>query len=400
MNSVLYLEGSSGISGDMTVAALLDLGGKKEKLEIALRSLQLDEFRYEISGKKSYGIAGCDFNVILSQKHHSHDHVHGHSHSHRHLREILSILDRATLSRRARELAEKIFRIIAEAEAQAHGCSVEEVHFHEVGAVDSIVDIVSAAVLVDDLGIRECIVTGLSEGTGTVHCQHGELPVPVPAVVNIARNCQIPLRTTDAKGEMITPTGIAIAAALRTSSKLPEQYFIEKIGIGLGKRDFGRPNILRAMLLSPVSDPEKIYTIECNIDDSSGEMLGLAMEKLFASGAKDVAFLPCYMKKNRPGTLMKIIAAEADLPGIEKEIFRTTTAIGLRKYPVDRVCMDREIRFVKTSRGTVQVKRCSYGEIVRYYPEFESVRQVSEETSCSFGELFAEAVQQAKEQDV
>ena len=275
-----------------------------------------------------------------------------------------------------------------------------EVHFHEVGAVDSIVDIVSAAVLIDDLGIEECVVTGLSEGTGTVHCQHGELPVPVPAVVNIAQASGIPLRVTDARGEMITPTGIAIAAALRTREKLPQEYTIEKIGIGLGKRDFGRPNILRAMLLNEAASPEKIYVLECNIDDSTGEMLGFAMEELFASGAKDVIYLPCFMKKNRPAVLLKVIAAENDLPEIEKTIFRCTTTIGLRKYPVERVCMERKSIKVKTSVGEIDVKRCSFDEIVRYYPEFESVKQAAKKSVCAIQEIYEEAALAAKDQDV
>ena len=396
MSKILYLEGASGISGDMTVAALLDLGGNREHLAECLKSLQLDEFDYEITRKKSYGLAGCDFNVIL---HHEHHHEH-HHHCHRHLSDIREILEKASLPERAKKLAEKIFNIVAEAEAKAHGCSIEEVHFHEVGAVDSIVDIVSVAVLIDDLGIEECIVTGLSEGTGTVHCQHGELPVPVPAVVNIAQSSGIPLRITDVKGEMITPTGIAIAAALRTSSKLPPEYVIEKIGIGLGKRDFGRPNILRAMLLSAEASPEKIYVLERNIDDSTGEVLGLAMEELFAAGAKDVIYQPCFMKKNRPAVLLKVIAAEKDLSKIEKTIFRCTTTIGLRKYPVDRVCMDRQLMKVKTSAGEIEVKRCSYEGIVRYYPEFESVKRAVKASGSPIQEVFEEAIRSAKEQDV
>lgn len=396
MSKILYLEGASGISGDMTVAALLDLGGNREHLAECLKSLQLDEFDYEISRKKSFGLEGCDFNVIL---HHAHHHEH-HHHCHRHLSDIREILEKAALPERAKSLAVKIFNIIAEAEAKAHGCSIDEVHFHEVGAIDSIVDIVSAAVLIDDLGIEECIVTGLSEGTGTVRCQHGELPIPVPAVVNIAQNSGIPLRVTDAKGEMITPTGIAIAAALRTSSKLPQEYVIEKIGIGLGKRDFGRPNILRAMLLSAEASPEKIYVLESNIDDSTGEVLGFAMEELFAAGAKDVIFQPCFMKKNRPAVLLKVIAAEKDLAKIEKTIFRCTTTIGLRKYPVDRVCMDRQLMKVQTSVGEVEVKRCSYEGIIRYYPEFESVKQAVKESGFPIQEVFEEAARKAKEQDV
>ena len=395
MSKTLYLEGASGISGDMTVAALLDLGGNQEKLAACLKSLNLHEFDYKITWKKSYSIEGCDFNVIVHDHHHDH-----HAHEHRHLSDIQAILAQAALPERAKALAEKIFRIIAESEAKAHGCAVEEVHFHEVGAVDSIVDIVSAAVLIDDLGIEKCIVTGLSEGSGTVRCQHGELPVPVPAVVNIAQSCGIPLRPTDVKGEMITPTGIAIAAALRTADRLPSGYLIEKIGIGLGKRDFGRPNLLRAMLISEHSNPEQIYVLESNIDDSTGEMLGLAMEKLFEAGAKDVTYQPCYMKKNRPAVLLKIIAEQSALPEIEKTLFRCTTAIGLRKYPVERVCMERKIIPVTTSSGTVDVKCCSYDGVVRYYPEFESIKAVLENSGSDFQSVYEEAVRLAKEKDV
>lgn len=396
MSRILYLEGASGISGDMTVAALLDLGGNPDKLEQCLKNLHLDEFDYEISRKKTYGLSGCDFNVIL---HHHHEHHHEH-HFHRHLSDIQEILDHASLPGKAKILAEKIFRIVAEAEAKAHGCSVEEVHFHEVGAVDSIVDIVSAAVLIDDLKVDRCVVTGLSEGTGTVHCQHGELPVPVPAVVNIAQSSGIPMRITDVRGEMITPTGIAIAAALRTDSELPGEYIIEKIGIGLGKRDFGRPNMLRAMLLSETSKPEQIWVLESNIDDSTGEMIGLAMEELLKAGAKDVSCIPCYMKKNRPAVMLKIIAEKSELPEIEKTLFSCTTAIGLRKYPVKRVCMEREILPVTTIYGTVNVKRCRYGNTIRFYPEFESVKAAVKATGSAYQEVFAEAARLAKEQYV
>lgn len=280
MSQLLYLEGAGGISGDMTAAALLDLGADKEKLDAVLKSLNLNGFQYRISRRKSYGLDGCDFEVLLDghhpedhprehphehhhyeehhhghphehphEDHHHEEHHHEHPHEHRNLADVYEVIDRGEMTDRARELSRKIFRIVAEAEAAAHGCPVEEVHFHEVGALDSIVDIVSAAVLYDDLGITECVVTGLTEGTGFVHCQHGELPVPVPAVLNIAQANRIPLRLTDVKGEMVTPTGIAIAAALRTRNRLPESFLVEKIGIGLGKRDFGRPNLLRALLL-------------------------------------------------------------------------------------------------------------------------------------------------------
>lgn len=397
-NKLLYLEGASGISGDMTVAALLDLGANREKLDAVLKSMNLEGFEYQVSRKSSYGIAGTDFDVILhDHHHHEHEHEHGHHHEHRNLDDVCAVIDRGTMTDGARELAKKIFRIVAEAESKAHGVPVSEVHFHEVGAIDSIVDIVSAAVLIDDLGIRECVVTGLAEGSGYVHCQHGDLPVPVPAVLNIAQAHGIALRTSAANGEMVTPTGIAIAAAIRTRDRLPAEYKVEKVGIGLGKRDFGRANILRAMILEETVDPEQMYVLETNIDDATGETLGLALEKLMAAGASDAHFLPCFMKKNRPAYLLRVIAAAPEIPALERIIFESTTTIGMRKLPVDRTCMDREIRTVELPFGTVSVKRCTWNGVVRNYPEYESVRALAERTGKEFQLVFALAKQAAEE---
>ena len=248
---MLYIEGAAGISGDMTVGALLSLGASQERLKAVLDSLKLgDEFSYVISEKASYGIAGTDFDVILPHRHHhhhEHGHHHHHHHEHRNLADVEAVIDRGEMSDRARALAKRAFRFVAEAEAKAHGKPLGEVHFHEVGAIDSIVDIVSAAVLFDDLGETECVVTGLTEGSGTVMCAHGELPVPVPAVLNIAAATGVPLRVSDTKGECVTPTGIALAAAFRTRETLPAAYRVKGVGIGLGKRDYGRPAILRIM---------------------------------------------------------------------------------------------------------------------------------------------------------
>ena len=397
-NKLLYLEGASGISGDMTVAALLDLGANREKLDAVLKSMNLEGFEYQVSRKSSYGIAGTDFDVILhDHHHHEHEHEHGHHHEHRNLDDVCAVIDRGTMTDGARELAKKIFRIVAEAESKAHVVPVSEVHFHEVGAIDSIVDIVSAAVLIDELGIRECVVTGLAEGRGFVHCQHGDLPVPVPAVLNIAQAHGIALRTATANGEMVTPTGIAIAAALRTRDRLPAEYKVEKVGIGLGKRDFGRANILRAMILEETLDPEQMYVLETNIDDATGEALGLALEKLMAAGASDAHFLPCFMKKNRPAYLLRVIAAAPEIPALERIIFESTTTIGMRKLPVDRTCMDREIRTVELPFGTVSVKRCTWNGVVRNYPEYESVRALAERTGKEFQLVFALAKQAAEE---
>lgn len=399
MTEYLYLEGASGISGDMTVAALLDLGGSREKLDAVLQSLRLDGFDYQIQQKSSYSICGCDFDVHLHHPEHHHEeyyHEH-HRHEHRHLSDVYEIIDRGSMSEKASSLAKKIFRIVAEAEGKAHGCPAEEVHFHEVGAVDSIVDIISAAVLIDDLGIEKVIVRGLNEGQGFVTCRHGSLPVPVPAVLNIAEKYGIVLRPTDNNGEMVTPTGIAIAAALRTTESLPAAYKILKTGIGLGKRDFGRANFLRAMIIEDAASSDQMYVIETNIDDSTAEELGLAMEKLLAAGAADVHFEPCFMKKNRPAYMLRIVTSAELLPEMEDIVFRNTTTIGLRKYPVERRCMERKIIRVRLNGGEVEVKQCRLGDIVRYNPEYESVKALAAAEGRPFRDVFDEARRAARD---
>mgnify|MGYP002521263764 CR=1 FL=1 len=401
MTEYLYLEGKSGISGDMTVAALLDLGASAEKLKTALNSLPAGEFDWAVERKSSYGVSGLDFDVRLTRAEHRHDHDHEHNHDHphehRHLADVFRIIDHANVTDAARGLAKKIFQIVAE--AKAHGCAVEEVHFHEVGAVDSIVDIVAAAVLIDDLGVKNVIVDGLNEGRGFVTCQHGVLPVPVPAVLNIAETHGVALRPTDVDGEMVTPTGIAIAAAIRTADRLPASFKIKKSGVGLGKRDFHRANFLRAMLIDDETDADQMYVIETNIDDSTAEELGLAMEKLFAAGAADVHFEPCFMKKNRPAYMLRVVAAAKRLPVMEDIIFRNTSTIGLRKYAVERRCMDREIVRVALPCGEIEVKKCTLGDIARYNPEYESVKRAAESSGLPFREIFDAARRAAKESD-
>ena len=266
----LYLECYSGISGDMTAAALLDLGADKDKLMKVLSGIKEPGFKVEISRVNKSGIDCCDFNVILDKEHENHDHdmeyLYGHlkkgaspvdsdhdhsgsQHIHRNLKEVVSIIDSLDMTEKARDLAVKIFNILAEAEAKAHNKKIEEVHFHEVGAIDSIVDIVSASVCFDDLGITDVIIPKICEGSGTVRCRHGILPVPVPAVLNIAEKYGLPLSRTEKQGEYVTPTGAAFAAAVMTSKKLPEILIPEKTGLGAGKRDQEGTGILRAILL-------------------------------------------------------------------------------------------------------------------------------------------------------
>lgn len=273
MSKTLYLECYSGISGDMTVAALLDLGVNQKVLLEALNSLPLTGYSIEITRVLKSGIDACDFNVKLEQENHDHDmaylhghevhhheHSHGehhhhdqeheahhHDHEHRGMKEITAIIEQGNLTNGAKALALKIFDILANAEAKAHNVPVDQVHFHEVGAVDSIIDIVAVAVCFDYLGFDEVIVPKLYEGRGTVRCQHGILPIPVPAVANILEAYHMPISIIEAEGEFITPTGAAIVAAVKTSEKLPETWSIEKIGIGAGKRQYERASIVRAM---------------------------------------------------------------------------------------------------------------------------------------------------------
>lgn len=428
----LYLECATGISGDMTVAALLDLGADGKGLRRVLNSMHVEGYEVEITRTSRKGMGGCDFNVVLGGKAHGHthheqhshghghehhehghkhehkhddhsheqEHEHGRHHEHRNLHDVLHIIERADMSEHAKETARRTFRIVAEAEAKAHGVPIGEVHFHEVGAIDSIVDIVSAAYCMDDLGIERVVVPYLNEGSGSVRCQHGVLPVPVPAVANIVSAHGIRLRINDVKTEMVTPTGAAIVAATRTDETLPEAFTIDSIGIGLGKRDLGRPNFLRAMLITPEreartgekgAEGKRHAILESNIDDSTGEQMGLAMERLMEAGALDVHYIPCFMKKNRPGYLLRVICMESDIPNLEDIIFRNTTTIGIRRTPFERTSLKRERIEVELPYGTAAVKKCRWKDEIFYYPEFESVKELSQAASKPFAEIYAEA---------
>lgn len=410
MSKTLYLECYSGISGDMTVAALLDLGADREVLKESLKSLPVGGFRTEITRVKKSGLDACDFSVILEQDNHDHDmeylhgseksytghheytHSHEYPHEHRGMKEITEIIQKSKMTARAKKMAMRVFGILAQAESKAHGVPVEEVHFHEVGAVDSIVDIAAIAICMDNLDISNVIVPVLYEGTGFIRCQHGQIPVPVPAVTHIAETHKLKLKITDIQGELVTPTGAAVVAAFRTSDRLPEDFTMLKTGIGAGKRQYRCPGILRAMLIRETTDlqiKDIIWKLETDMDDCSGEMMGHVMNLLMANGAREVHYTPIYTKKNRPAYTLTVICKESEREKLENLIFSETTTIGIRRVEMERTILQREIQKKDTPVGTAIVKACTLPDgNIRYYPEYENVAELAERNQLSFRETY------------
>jgi len=446
MSRLLYFDCSFGISGDMTVAALLDLGADYTKVQHALASLKVAGFTTHVSRVLKNGLDACDFDVVLDSEHanhdhdmeylhgehehhhdhehehhhdhehhhhehehHHHDHVHSdaehshqpqehhHPHEHRGIKEIEAILVEAALTENARDIALKIFRIIAAAEAKAHGVPVDQVHFHEVGAVDSIVDIVSVAVCLDDLDADGVIIRELVDGHGTIRCQHGIIPVPVPAVANIVAAEQLPLTISDVAGELVTPTGAAIAAAIRTADKLPQQFTVQKIGWGAGKRNYTVPSLLRVLLIETVAPQpqETIVKLETNLDDCSGEAMGYCLERLLEAGAKDAFYQPIYMKKNRPAYMLTVLCTSDLVAELEAIIFRETTTIGIRRAVMERTVLPRRTMHLQTPIGEAAIKVCDINGTPRFYPEHESVKQICQATGKSYQSVFRTLQQEA-----
>ena len=410
MSKTLYLECYSGISGAMTVAALLDLGADREVLKESLKSLPVGGFRTEITRVKKSGLDACDFSVILEQDNHDHDmeylhgseksytghheytHSHEYPHEHRGMKEITEIIQKSEMTARAKKMAMRVFGILAQAESKVHGVPVEEVHFHEVGAVDSIVDIAAIAICMDNLDISNVIVPVLYEGTGFIRCQHGQIPVPVPAVTHIAETHKLKLKITDIQGELVTPTGAAVVAAFRTSDRLPEDFTMLKTGIGAGKRQYRCPGILRAMLIRETTDlqiKDIIWKLETDMDDCGGEMMGHVMNLLMANGAREVHYTPIYTKKNRPAYTLTVICKESEREKLENLIFSETTTIGIRRVEMERTILQREIQKKDTPVGTAIVKACTLPDgNIRYYPEYENVAELAERNQLSFRETY------------
>jgi uncharacterized protein (TIGR00299 family) protein len=420
---ILYYDCFSGISGDMNLGALLDLGIDKRYLIEELSKLNLKGYEIKVSRDSRKGIQGTKVDVTLQEHHHEHNHNedghshvhksndyshgnHTHSHDeHRNLKDIEGIINSSELNSKVKELSKKIFMKVAEAEAKVHGKSLYEVHFHEVGAVDSIVDIVGAAICLNHLNVDKIMSSSIELGGGFVKCAHGIIPVPAPATVEILKG--IPVKLGAVPFETTTPTGAAILAAIVDEFQDDKNFIIDKIGYGIGNRDTEIPNVLRVMLVEEADKPiihknkvEQVYNaqcdnetdqqiIECNIDDMNPELYESIIDKLFTEGALDVYLTPIIMKKGRPSIKISVLCEDCKVEKMKEVLFRETTTFGVRSFKVNKTMLEREFNKVKTSYGEVTVKEAYYkGEKIKSKFEYEECRKISESNGISIREVY------------
>lgn len=371
--NIIYFDCYAGISGDMTVGALLDLGVPLEHLQTELVKLPLPPDTYVLSTRRTERrhVPALKFDVAVN------DH-----HTHRHYAGIDAMIAASGLSDPVKDKAQRIFRRLAEAEALVHGVAIEDVHFHEVGAVDSIVDIVGTAICLDYLAVEEVYAAPLPLGSGFVETAHGRLSVPAPATAELLKGLAV--HGECGPGERVTPTGAAILAALLTASGQRPAMTLAKVGSGAGGKDFDDcPNILRVFLGQADvrrGAGEEVVVVESNIDDSTPEVLGYAMERLLEEGALDVFFTPIQMKKNRPATQLSFLCRPAQLDSLARLVLSETSAIGLRHYPVGRIILERRIEERQTLFGPMRFKLVfDNGRPLRVAPEYEECRRVAQE---------------------
>jgi pyridinium-3,5-bisthiocarboxylic acid mononucleotide nickel chelatase len=421
---VLYYDCFCGISGDMHIAAMLDLGVPQEYLLKEISKLKIDS-EYEIKIQKTIkkGITGTRVDVILKNEHdhhynhhydnlsdenivgHSHNHQHEHPHTHHHhednehnmehhhrgLKEIEEIINSSDLSDNVKKLSIKTLMKVAEAEAKVHGKDLYEVHFHEVGAIDSIIDIVASAITLDYLKVDKIIASSIQLGGGFVKCAHGIIPVPAPATVEILKG--IPVKTGVVEFETTTPTGAAILSANVQEYTDKIDFQIDKVAYGLGHRELEIPNVLR-VYLGTIQESEKIeeqYIIETNIDDMNPEFYEYTEEKLFSNGALDVYKTAIIMKKGRPAIKLSVLVSADKEEEILKTIFKETTSIGVRKYKVEKIMLDRDFSKKKTVYGEVTLKNSYYkGELIKSKPEYEECKIIAKENSIPLKQVYEE----------
>jgi len=395
-NKILYFDCFAGISGDMTVGALLDLGADEKELMRSLDMLHLHGYRIEIKKALKNGISGTDFNVIIEEEHSHHSH-HDHHHHSRNFKDISGLINSSPLDSFVKELSLKIFREIAEAESKIHAKSIDEVHFHEVGAIDSIVDIVAAAVCLNMLKPDKIISSPLNLGEGTVECAHGVFPVPAPATAEILK--RIPVYSSGIKKEMTTPTGAAIIKCIAEEFSSYPAMKIASTGYGLGKRNLEVPNVLR-LVIGETEISENKVMIETNIDDMSGEIFSYLVPRLFEHGALDVFITPIIMKKGRPGHVLSVMCEDTQVNPLEEIIFSETTTFGTRRYEVDRTELERTVSKVKTSYGEISVKKAySNGKYLKFSPEYDECADAAKKHGVPVREVYNAVTAQLKESE-
>jgi len=378
---VAHFDCFSGISGDMTVAALIDAGIEADAIRKGVASLGLP-IKLEITKIRKGGFAATEFQVEANEEH-----------THRGLPEVEEILNRGSLTDRQRNLALRIFRRLAEAESAAHGMPVERVHFHEVGALDSIADIAGAAIGLDLLGVERFTSRSVPTGSGMVKCAHGMMPIPAPGTAELLKG--VPLAASSLKAELTTPTGAAILTTVVQEWVEHPLMTIEKIGHGAGRREFvEQPNLLRLFVgvAESPTERDRVWMLETNLDDLPAEVIGYCYDLLLAAGALDVFTTPIFMKKNRPGVLLSVLAAEANLPALEDILFRETTTFGIRRYPVTRHKLQRRACTVETPWGAVQGKLgWQDGRPPVFSPEYEDCARVARQQGIALREVYLQA---------
>ncbi len=400
---ILYFDCSSGICGNMTLGALLDIINDNNYFLNEIKKLNVDGYKIEISKKESYGITGTYVDVIVDgideYGHHHHidheenvhneEHKHEHHHEHRNLDDINKIIDNSDLEDKTKKLAKDIFMKVALAESKVHNKPLDEVHFHEVGAIDSIIDIVGTAILINKINPDKIISSTVNEGHGFINCAHGKMSVPVPATSEIFASENVRFKQIDVDTELVTPTGAAIISTLAEEYNTMPEMNLDKVGFGAGFKDIGYSNLLKVYYGEMVRAKSDMYVIETNIDDSTGEELGYCMEKLFENDANDVFYTPIFMKKNRPAYKLEVICNKDNLDNLLEIIFKETTTIGARFYAVDRAELKREKVEIDTKYGKISGKKITTpkGEVY-IYPEYESMKEVATKNNIPLKEIY------------